>query len=218
MNKQRSRAGQADTLPNVKPKERIMANPSKNQTEQVQAAVKTGQDNMEKAVKAGSETVQKAVKASKENAEKAYKAGTEAFQKGYEQAVAMTSEQVKKAFPQAADKFDEFAAVNKGNIDALFAASEVAAKGFEQIADEMMAYNQKAFETHVATTKAFFECKSLTDLVELQTSYARAAFDRAVAEGTKLSEMTVKVANQAVEPIQVRVNKTMEQFAKPLAA
>ena len=42
MNKQRSRAGQADTLPNVKPKERIMANPSKNQTEQVQAAVASG--------------------------------------------------------------------------------------------------------------------------------------------------------------------------------
>jgi hypothetical protein len=39
-----------------------------------------------------------------------------------------------------------------------------------------------------------------------------------VAEGTKLGEMSFKVANDAIAPIQARVNVAVEKMAKPIAA
>jgi phasin family protein len=186
--------------------------------QQVQAAVKAGQDTVEQAMKASKDTVQKAVKVSKENAEKALKASQDAVTKGYDQAITAAKEQVQKTFPEAAPKFDEFAKYQKDNIDAFFAASAIATKGFETVTEELMAYNQQAFDNSVAAAKKLLDCKTFQDAVEVQTDYARANFDRMVAEGTKFSELTVKVANETAEPFQSRVNKTVETFSKPIAS
>lgn len=39
-----------------------------------------------------------------------------------------------------------------------------------------------------------------------------------VAEGTKVSEMSLKVANESVEPIQAQFNVVVEKMMKPIAA
>ena len=44
------------------------------------------------------------------------------------------------------------------------------------------------------------------------------SFDRLMNEGSKLSEIGVKVANEALEPIQARVNVAVEKIFKPAAA
>jgi phasin family protein len=56
------------------------------------------------------------------------------------------------------------------------------------------------------------------DLFEVQTGFARAAFDTAFAGATKMTELAVKTANEAVEPLQTRVAKAVEKYGKPLAA
>lgn len=185
---------------------------------QVEAAVKAGQETVEQAVKASQETVEKAVKVSKETAEKAYKGGTDAVTKGYDQAIATAREQVGKAFPQAADKFDDFATYNKANLDAALAAGAIFAKAIETFGQEVMTYNQKAVEDGVANAKKLLGCKTLQEVIEVETEFARANFDRLVTESTKISELVTKVANETAEPLQARLNDTVEKFAKPIAA
>jgi len=185
--------------------------------EQIEAAMTAGTQTVEKAVKASTETMEKAVKASAETVEKAAQAGTEAVSKSYDQAVAMTKEQVQTFFPAAAKNFDEFAAFNRGALDATLQAGALAAKGFEAFGKEVMAYNRKAFADSMATAKALMGCKTLQDVIELQTETARTNFDSLVAQGTKLSELSVKLANQTVEPITMRVTEAMEKFVKPAA-
>ncbi len=169
------------------------------------------------AAKAGAETVEQAVKAGTETFEKAAQAGTEALNTGYAQAVAMTKEQVSTYFPSAAKGFDEFAGFGKDNLDAAFQFGAVAAKGFEAIGKELMAYNQKALEAGMERATALLGCKTVQDVVEFQTETARGNFDELVAQGTKITELSVKVANEAVEPISVRVNDTVEKFVKAAA-
>ena len=41
--------------------------------------------------------------------------------------------------------------------------------------------------------------------------------DALVAEGTKLSELSMKVANEAIAPIQARVSETVEKLTKSAA-
>jgi phasin family protein len=177
-----------------------------------------GAEAAEKVAKTSKETVQKAVKAGHETVEKAVKTSADAFTKGYEQYFSAAKDQIGKLFPSAAKNFDELAAFNKGNLDAFLAASTAAAKGFESLSQQLIAYNQKTVEAGIASTKALLGCKTMQDLVEVQTDLTRKGFDEWLAEGTKLSELTVQVANQAAEPISSRLNEAVDRFMKPLAA
>ena len=60
--------------------------------------------------------------------------------------------------------------------------------------------------------------QSSREIVDLQSEYAKTSFDNIVSEGTKISEMTVKVANEALEPINARMNAAVEKMSKPVAA
>ena len=47
---------------------------------------------------------------------------------------------------------------------------------------------------------------------------AKAALEKMVAEGTKLQEASVKLAESAFAPVNARMTVAMEKMAKPLAA
>ncbi len=177
-----------------------------------------GLEQIEAAVKTSQETALKMFKAGKDTAEKLYKAGSDAALKGFEKSTAFTREQVEKTFPQAVTKFDEATAFAKESIDASMASAAVATKGFDALTEEVAAYGKKAAEAGFANVKALQGVKSVQDLVEVQTGFARAAFDMAFAGATKMAELSVKAANEAVEPIQSRVAKVVEKYGKPVAA
>lgn len=176
-----------------------------------------GVEQFEAAVKAGQETFEKAVKAGKDTQQKAYKASADAVTKGYDKAFAMTKDQVEKNFPQMADKFNEFAAFNKETVDAVFSAGAIANKGMETLMDEVATFNTETMKESVDNTKAFLAVTTYQELVDLQTKLARGAFDRAVAGGTKFSELFVKLANEVADPLQTRVKKAADKYTKASA-
>ena len=148
----------------------------------------------------------------------AFKAGAEAFTKGYDQFVAASREQLGKLFPAAVKSFDDVTAIQKGYLEALVSASTSMAKGYETIARQMLAFNQKAAETGMAGAKALAGCKTVQEAVELQGDLARKSLDQWLNESTKISELTVKVANEAMTPINAKVTDAVEKFVKPMAA
>ncbi|MDW3207069.1 MAG: phasin family protein [Alphaproteobacteria bacterium] len=135
-----------------------------------------------------------------------------------EQAVAATKEQVEKASSAALKSYDEFATLNKDNVDAYVKAGNVFAKGFEDLGKTFFAFAQSQAESNVNAAKALMSAKTINDVVEIQSDLARTQFDAFVAEGTKVSEMSLKVANETVEPIQARFNVVVEKMMKPVAA
>ncbi|MEQ8831723.1 MAG: phasin family protein [Alphaproteobacteria bacterium] len=135
-----------------------------------------------------------------------------------EQAVAATKEQVEKASTAALKSYDEFATLNKDTVDAYVKAGNVFAKGFEDLGKTVFAFAQSQAETNVNAAKALMSAKTINDVVEIQSDLARTQFDAFVAEGTKVSEMSLKVANETVEPIQAQFNVVVEKMMKPVAA
>jgi len=154
----------------------------------------------------------------KETVETVMKASQEATQKGYEQAMAMTREHMEKANRQLFQGFDEMTKLQKDNVDAFVSAATVVTRAMEDMGKAYMAYAQAAVDMSLATGKAMLGAKTLHEVVDLQNEYAKTSFDSLLAETTKLSELSVKAANEAMEPIQARVNVAMEKMAKPLAA
>lgn len=164
------------------------------------------------------EPVEDAMAASKETIETVMQAGTQAATKGYEQAVAIAQEQVDKASDTIFKRYDEAATLSKDNVDAYVRSTTVFAQGVETMGKEMMSIAQSAIEANVATTKALFGAKTLRELIDLQTEFSRSRFDSLVSESAKMTELSMALANDAIEPIQVSVNATVEKMMKPLAA
>ncbi len=177
-----------------------------------------GVEQIETAVKTGQDTAAKILKASKETAQKLFKAGSETYLKSCEKATAMAREQVEKTWPQAISKFDEAAALAKENLDAANAAQALAQKSFDAIGDEVAEMGKKSAEAQFANVRALFGAKSPQEFFELQSAMVRTAFDSAVAGSTKVAEIMTKFANELAEPVQARVAKTMEKFSKAKAA
>ncbi len=143
---------------------------------------------------------------------------TEFAQKGYDEFLGSTRQQFEKASVSAFKAYEEFSKFQKDNYDACVAATGIFAKGAENVGKTWMGLTQEAMEEAAQTAKALLGAKTLREAVDLQSGFAKANFDKFVAEGTKLSELTVKVANEAFAPLNARVNVAVEKLLKPVAA
>jgi phasin family protein len=176
------------------------------------------QETVEKTLKANQDAAVKAMKVGKETAEKALKAGSDAMTKVYDQACSAAKETVQKTFPQAAARFEELTGLQRGNLEAFFSAGTVAMKNVETLSEEMLAFNKKAMEDGVANAKKFMDCKTMQDVVELQTNLARTQLEAMLAQSTKFTDLALKMTGEIVEPMQSRLGETVEKLGKPLAA
>lgn len=128
-----------------------------------------------------------------------------------------------EAAPAAAEQpatvnYDDFAAVQKDGVDAFVKAGEMMAKGTEELTRTCFGLCQEAAAANAEAVAAMLAAKSLDELVGLQNELARKAFDRSFAESTRISELSVKIANEAFEPIQTQLTVVVEKALKPIAA
>lgn len=144
--------------------------------------------------------------------------GADFVQKGYDQVLGTTREQIEKASASAFKAYEDLSKFQKDNYDAYLAASTIFAKGAENVGKAWMSLTQEALENAAQTAKALLGAKTLREAVDLQSDFAKSNFDKLVAEGTKLSELSVKVANEAFAPLNARVNVAVEKMLKPVAA
>ena len=83
---------------------------------------------------------------------------------------------------------------------------------------DSMALAQGLTDHALEGAKALSGVKSVNEAAELQAKFAKAALEKVVAEGTKLQEASVKLAESAFAPVNARFTVAMEKLAKPLAA
>lgn len=158
------------------------------------------------------------VAAGKETVEKMTKVGQETMQKNIDQAISMTKENVEKSTQSVMKSYDEYSKLAQGNYDAMSKSYGLFAKGFEDVSKAWAAFTQTSIDATVAYGKDAMAAKTVNELVDLNSSFSKAQFDSFVAEGTKISEMTVKTTNEAIAPLKARVDETVETLSKPIAA
>lgn len=183
-------------------------------------ATKKGRRTMTTTVKTKPEAL-KAIEdvavATKEQLESIVKASQEQARKNFEQTVSAAKEQVEKASAQVLKGYEDLAAFNKDNVDAVVLSSTIAARGSEELSREVAAFARTNFDASVAVGKALLGAKTFQEVVELQSSYAKSSFESFIAEARKIQELSAKITNDAIAPLNARVNAAAEQFSKPLA-
>lgn len=153
--------------------------------------------------------------------ETAAAAAQNGFEKGVEQAQTAFKVHMDEATKQAAAAqkgLEQAIELGKGNVEALIKSSTILAEGFQEMAKAAVAANQAAFEEGIANARALAGVKSVREAVELQTGFAKTAFEKFVTETTRFSEQGTKLAERAFAPMAERLNMTVACFGKPLAA
>lgn len=134
-----------------------------------------------------------------------------------EKVVEAAAEQVEKATTAVKQGYGDFATLQKDAFDAFVRSGEILAKGAEALGKEYFAFAQKTAEANNEAAKALLAAKSVTEFVQLQSDYFRISMDSSVDEGSKLSEMSLKIATEAFEPLQKQMTAAVEVGMKPLA-
>lgn len=129
---------------------------------------------------------------------------------GFEATQAKMKEGVEKAMKNA----EELVAFSQGNLEAVMKSSQIWATGVQDLSKHIAAAAQASLDQSMSAFKALTAVKSLKDAFELQSSFARSALEKTIAESGKVTEASFKLTEQALAPITARVSVAVEKFAK----
>lgn len=125
-----------------------------------------------------------------------------------------TQNKVDANMDKAVKTAEEFVSFGQGNFEAMMKAGQIWVAGVQDIQKAVSATAQAQVEAALGTFKALSGVKSLKEAMDLQTSLARSSLETAVAETGKLTDASVKLAEQAMAPITARVTLAVEKFGR----
>ena len=98
--------------------------------------------------------------------------------------------------------FDDMQKYGKDNMDVAMKQLGTVTKGFQAIATEMADYSRRSFEQTTAATEKLLGARSFEKAIEVQTEYAKTAYDGFVAQATKLGELYSELAKESYKPFE----------------
>lgn len=147
-------------------------------------------------------------------------AATEQFAESIKQGTATASAgiehaqvQVKVGMTRAMKTAEQMSAFSQGNVEALMKSSQIWTTGLQDLTKLFAASAKASLDETMSTFKALSSVKSVKEALELQTSFARTSMEKAMSESGKLTEHSMKLAEQAFAPISARVNVAVETFS-----
>ena len=129
---------------------------------------------------------------------------TKAATKQVEEFTAEAKKTMEEGVEKMSQGLESATQFSQDNVEAVVASSKVVAKAAEEMNAEMVAFSKKSYEDSMAAAKEFTSVKSVNELFEKQTEFAKASFEGFVAEATKLNEMYSAAAKSAFAPLNDR--------------
>jgi phasin family protein len=96
---------------------------------------------------------------------------------------------------------------SKEQMDAATVTATTLSKGVQQIAVEATDYSKKSLESSTAFFEKLLGAKSLDKAIEIQTEYAKTAYESFVAQATKFGEIYTNIAKEAYKPVEAAFAK-----------
>jgi hypothetical protein len=118
--------------------------------------------------------------------------------------------------------FPDIKAFGKAPFEAFTAATASSTKGLQAIAAETTDYSKKSFEKSRAHFEKLIGVKKIDEAIQLQSDFAKSAYEDFVAQATKIGEMYSSLAKEAFKPITVASSEKpsvpAESWKAPVAA
>lgn len=106
--------------------------------------------------------------------------------------------------------YDDIVAFNQDNFDAFVASSTAAAKGFEELTKQYVAFASASVEDAITAGKKIVAAKTVNEAIDLQTKIAKDSWEKAVTEGQKITELSTGIFNEVSSPLSKRVQASVD--------
>lgn len=103
--------------------------------------------------------------------------------------------------------FEDIQKFGKDNLDVAVKAFGAQQKGVQAIATEVADYSKKAIETGSATFEKLAGVKTLDKAIEIQSDFAKTAYEGYVAHATKVGELITEFAKESFKPFETAFAK-----------
>ena len=98
--------------------------------------------------------------------------------------------------------FDDFQKLGQQNVDTAMKLFGEWNKGWQAIAAEFTDYTKKSFEEGTATFEKLLTAKSLEQAIEIQSGFAKRAYDGYMHQVSKIGGMYAELAKEAYKPVE----------------
>ncbi|MBV8650027.1 MAG: phasin family protein [Alphaproteobacteria bacterium] len=115
----------------------------------------------------------------------------------------------------AAMSYPDLAALGRENLVAVARANAALVKGFEELGQEVAGYAQYNLVSAIDAARALVGVTTISDLVALNRKVAQATLEGALANSARLSEIGIRVATEALFPLNERVAQTFSRLGRP---
>jgi hypothetical protein len=97
--------------------------------------------------------------------------------------------------------------MSKDSMDATMKSLGTLSKATQAIATEVADYSKKSFEDGSKVMEKLLGVKSFEKAIEIQTDYAKSAYEGFVAQATKMGELYADLAKETYKPFEAYVAK-----------
>ncbi len=101
----------------------------------------------------------------------------------------------------ASAKVQDFQKLSQANVDGTMKAVSEWQKNLQVMATEMTNYTKRSFEDGTQTFEKLMGVKSIDQVFEIQSSFAKRAYDDYMQQMSKISGMYTDFAKEAVKPV-----------------
>jgi hypothetical protein len=98
--------------------------------------------------------------------------------------------------------FEDFQKLGQQNVDTAMKMFGEWSKGWQAIAAEMTDYTKRSFEEGTATVEKLMTAKSFEQAVEIQTGFAKRAYDDYMHQVSKIGGLYAELAKEAYKPVE----------------
>jgi phasin family protein len=139
-------------------------------------------------------------------------AAAEAVKSTVEQFTAASNVAFKDGVEKTLASLNEANTHSKKNLEAVVASVTAATKGAEALGAQAMAFSKTSFENQVAAAKSLAGAKSVQEVVELQTAFAKSALESYMAQVGQMSETVSASVKDSMKPLNERVTAMVERL------
>ena len=103
--------------------------------------------------------------------------------------------------------FEDLQQVGKENVETTLKSFGALSRTTQAIASEVADYSKKAFEDGNALLEKLFGVKSFDKAIEVQSDYAKAAYEGFVAKASRIGELYADLAKETYKPYETLLAK-----------
>jgi phasin family protein len=180
-----------------------MRDASKN-NEQIDRAAESAKRTAEEATRAGADMARRAGETARSNLE----AGLDSTVQTFKRVTDQFTQVLGFAGPQA----DEMARRSAQNLEAVSQASTVLTRGAQELSREWFDVMQDRLAKNIDAMNRLAGCRSLQDLLTVQSEITRDRLGDALNSGRRIAEVSLRVADEAAKVIQAQAGRNITEF------